>query len=129
MKTVLFVDDDLDLLNSIRRVLRALNKDWLILYAESGAQALRIMEQTCVDVVVADMGMPEMNGLELLDVVRERYPRTIRIMMTGQSDFTICQQGMTISQYFLWKPVEPGAVLTLLQLISKQEVTLKARLM
>ncbi|WP_158548738.1 hybrid sensor histidine kinase/response regulator [Parvularcula marina] len=81
---VLLVDDEPRLLSALRRRLAS---DFDILTAESGPLALDILAtDEEVGIVVADMQMPEMNGIELLTRLREEYPQIRRIMLTGNSD-------------------------------------------
>jgi response regulator RpfG family c-di-GMP phosphodiesterase len=82
--TVLLVDDEESILNSLRRLLRGQPYDLLL--ATSGAQALEILAQQPVNLVVSDARMPGMDGASLLAHVRERYPATARIMLTGYAD-------------------------------------------
>ncbi|MHA3736497.1 HD domain-containing phosphohydrolase [Pseudomonas sp. Eth.TT006] len=81
---VLLVDDEESILNSLRRLLRA--QPYEVLLATSGAQALEILEQRPVDLVMSDARMPGMDGATLLARVRELYPHTKRIMLTGYAD-------------------------------------------
>jgi DNA-binding NtrC family response regulator len=80
-KTILFVDDEVKVLNSLRRGL--IDEPYETLFADSGKKALEILEQKEVHILVTDMRMPEMSGLELLKIVREKYPRIIRIVLSG----------------------------------------------
>ncbi|MEZ5566712.1 MAG: response regulator [Gammaproteobacteria bacterium] len=81
---VLFVDDEPKVLDSIRRQLR---KTYEVHTALSGHEALLVLEETPdIAIVVSDMRMPEMNGAELLAVVRRRYPHCIRMILSGQAD-------------------------------------------
>jgi response regulator RpfG family c-di-GMP phosphodiesterase len=82
--TVLLVDDEESILNSLRRLLRGQPYDLLL--ATSGVQALEILAQQPVNLVVSDARMPGMDGASLLAHVRERYPATARIMLTGYAD-------------------------------------------
>ncbi len=82
--TVLLVDDEESILNSLRRLLRGQPYDLLL--ATSGAQALEILAQQPVNLVVSDARMPGMDGASLLAHVRERYPAAARIMLTGYAD-------------------------------------------
>ncbi|MCL9801853.1 response regulator [Pseudomonas sp. rhizo66] len=82
--TVLLVDDEESILNSLRRLLRGQPYD--VLLATSGAQALEILAQQPVNLVMSDARMPGMDGASLLAHVRERYPATARIMLTGYAD-------------------------------------------
>ncbi len=82
--TVLCVDDEPSILSALKRVLRA--EDCKVLQAGSGAEALAMLDQEAVDVVVSDMRMPGMDGAQLLAQVRVRWPSTARILLTGYAD-------------------------------------------
>jgi response regulator RpfG family c-di-GMP phosphodiesterase len=82
--TVLLVDDEESILNSLRRLLRGQPYD--VLLATSGAQALEIMAQQPIDLVMSDARMPNMDGATLLANVHLHYPHTTRIMLTGYAD-------------------------------------------
>ena len=62
MPHILFVDDEVQILNSIKRSLTRFSKEWDLSFAKSGEQALGLMMQDTVDVVVTDMKMPGMSG-------------------------------------------------------------------
>ncbi|HWH87060.1 MAG TPA: HD domain-containing phosphohydrolase [Pseudomonas sp.] len=81
---VLLVDDEESILNSLRRLLRGQPYD--VLLATSGAQALEILAQQPVDLVMSDARMPNMDGASLLAQVRQQYPAAQRIMLTGYAD-------------------------------------------
>ncbi|MBP5947446.1 MULTISPECIES: HD domain-containing phosphohydrolase [Pseudomonas] len=81
---VLLVDDEESILNSLRRLLRSQPYD--VLLATSGAQALEMLTQQPVDLVMSDARMPNMDGATLLARVHELYPATTRIMLTGYAD-------------------------------------------
>jgi response regulator RpfG family c-di-GMP phosphodiesterase len=81
---VLFVDDEPNVLDSIRRQLR---KSCEILTATSGAEALALLKDTGpVALVISDMRMPGMSGAELLAKIRDLYPDTVRMILSGQAD-------------------------------------------
>ena len=84
--TVLFVDDEPHILNAIRRAITDEAFDGL--FAESGAAALKIFEEQEVGVIVTDMRMPVMDGLALLKIVREKYPHTVRIVLSGYTQLS-----------------------------------------
>lgn len=81
---VLFVDDDEHVLSSLKRLMRRL--DINCEFANSGEQALEILQGQSFDVVISDMRMPHMNGAELLAIVADKYPETIRMVLSGHSD-------------------------------------------
>lgn len=79
--TVLFVDDEEIVLRSIERGL--LEEPYNKLFAISGEEALEIMRQKDIHVIVTDMRMPEMDGLELIRTVSKEYPHIVRIVLSG----------------------------------------------
>lgn len=82
--TLLCVDDEPNILSSLRRLFRA--KGYRVLVAESGHAGLQVLASETVDLVISDMRMPEMDGAHFLELVRARWPDTIRILLTGYAD-------------------------------------------
>ncbi len=85
-RAVLFVDDDVIVLRSIARGL--LDEPYHTLFARSGEEALEILRQHEVHVLVTDMRMPEMDGGELLKIVTKRYPRIVKMILSGYTNTT-----------------------------------------
>lgn len=83
-KTVLLVDDEVHVLSSIRRVLH--KEDYRLLTASGGMEALDIMREHHINVVLTDLGMIGMNGIDLLVEIKRLYPETIRLVISGSSD-------------------------------------------
>jgi len=83
---LLFVDDEANILSALKRLFRP--QGYRIHIAESGAAALALLEQEPVDLIVSDMRMPEMNGAQLLEQVRKRWPETVRILLTGYAEIS-----------------------------------------
>ncbi|HYD81969.1 MAG TPA: HD domain-containing phosphohydrolase [Paucimonas sp.] len=81
---ILFVDDEQNILSSLRRLFRT--HGYQVLTADGGASGLEILEKEAVDLVISDMRMPQMDGAQFLEKVRERWPDTIRLLLTGYSD-------------------------------------------
>ena len=79
--TVLFVDDEEFVLSSLERFL--IQEPFAKRFASTGARALQILEAEPVQVVVTDMQMPHMDGMELLKTVKDRWPETIRIVLSA----------------------------------------------
>ena len=65
------------------------------------------MAEERFDVVVSDMRMPGMDGAELLKIIQEKYPHTIRIMLTGQADEESILRTVGVVHQFLAKPCDP----------------------
>jgi len=81
---ILCVDDELNILSALRRMFKLSGFD--IEEASSGAEALQKLAQSEFHLVISDMQMPEMNGAEFLAQVRQRYPKIMRLMLTGTAD-------------------------------------------
>lgn len=104
--TVLFVDDDPNVIQGLRRMLRGMREQWETLFAGSGEEALAVMKAQPVDVIVADMRMPGMDGATLLTKVRELYPQVVRIMLSGHSDQELVLRAAKSAHQFLAKPCD-----------------------
>ncbi len=113
-KRILFVDDQPNILNGLRRMLRRLRHEFEMKFVESGAEALRVMEQKEFDAIVADMRMPEMNGAQLLKEVSKKHPGTLRFILSGHSDRELILQTVGVAHQYLAKPCEPESLKRLL---------------
>lgn len=107
MKRVLFVDDESAALEALRLRLRRLRDKWDMEFVESAPCALDVMAQHKVDVLVTDMRMPGMDGAHLLQIVRERWPGTVRIVLSGYSELEQTVRLVPIAHQYLSKPAEP----------------------
>jgi len=85
-RTTLFVDDEEKVLRSLERGL--LDEPYNKLFSKSGREALEILQREEVHVIVVDMRMPEMNGLELLRIVKKEYPHIIRLVLSAYTQIT-----------------------------------------
>ncbi len=103
---ILLVDDEPLILSSYRRALRAL--DATVLLAEDPLHALELCEGNEVDVIVADYRMPLMNGDELLERVRARWPQTVRLLVTAHTDVNMIEEVVRRGEVyrFLTKPCD-----------------------
>ncbi len=78
---VLLVDDERMVLRAMRRVVLSRHPDWDVLCALNADEALRLLvEYDKVDVMVTDLSMPGLDGVVLLNIVKERYPQVVRIV-------------------------------------------------
>jgi HD-like signal output (HDOD) protein len=97
---IIFVDDEPNVLNGLRRMLRSMRNQWDMAFADGGQKALDALSETPFDVIVSDMRMPGIDGSQLLNKVKEQYPRMIRIALSGQtSKETILRSVGPIHQY------------------------------
>ncbi|MCE5286784.1 MAG: response regulator [Pelosinus sp.] len=96
---VLFVDDEPHILNALRRGLAF--EEYECFFAASAEEALKIMEQQQIAVIVTDMRMPGMDGLALLKIVKEKYPDVVKIVLSGYAQLQ--QILATINQIDVFK--------------------------
>ena len=109
-KQVLFVDDEPNVLQGLQRMLHPLRNEWQMTFVQSGAEALVRLEQETFDVVVSDMRMPGMDGARLLNEVMQRFPRVVRIMLSGQVGKEAVLKATGPTHAYLSKPCEPEAL-------------------
>ena len=105
--SVLLVDDEPNILKALVRSLRKEPYDFKT--AESGHMALGMMEQSPADVILSDEIMPGMAGTELLAHIRDAYPETIRMMLTGTDKVERAERAMREGAVFRFfhKPFDP----------------------
>jgi HD-like signal output (HDOD) protein len=115
VKYVLLVDDERPVLDGLRLRLRNMQGQWHIGYAESGQEAIEQMERQVYDVIVTDMRMPQMSGAQLLEVVRARWPQTIRIVLSGYCDSKDTSLVLSLAHQFLSQPCEPRVLESVIQ--------------
>lgn len=101
---ILFVDDERNVLKSLRRLFMD-DDHYELFFAESGAEGLQTLEQVDdISVVVSDYRMPEMNGVEFLRKVHERWPKTIRIVLSGYADTASVVEAINIGHIYKFIP-------------------------
>lgn len=107
MPSILFVDDEPNVLSGLRRMLRGRRGDWNMTFCESGTSALEHLASMPIDVVVSDMRMPGMDGAELLTQIRNLYPDTVRMILSGHSDQEMTLRAVGPAHRYLAKPCDP----------------------
>ncbi|HEX9010868.1 MAG TPA: HDOD domain-containing protein [Holophagaceae bacterium] len=107
-KRILFVDDDALVLKGLERSLRSLRGDWDMAFVQEGAEALSRLDEGAFDVVVSDLQMPGMSGVELLSRVKARYPSVVRMALSGQADRETAFRCLEVAHQYLSKPCDPG---------------------
>ena len=117
---ILFVDDESNILESITRQLR---KRFTLQTAGSGQEALRVLkDEGPFAVIVSDMRMPGMDGVQLLSTVKDLYPDTVRMMLTGNADQGTAIEAVNKGQIFrfLNKPCSTALLVPSLSLAQRQ---------
>ena len=110
MRRVLFVDDELRILEGLRRMLRPQRHEWEMAFAPSGEAALAMMEASPFDVIVSDMRMPGMDGAKLLATVRELYPQVVRVVLSNHTELSTALRVVPVAHQFLAKPCDAGTL-------------------
>lgn len=115
--SVLFVDDEPQVLRGLERMMDAADFDWEweCDFASSGNEALEILNDGEFEVIVTDMRMPGMDGVELLERVAEKYPNMIRIVLSGEADQTSVLKAVGPMHQYLSKPCDPTLLKSTLQ--------------
>ncbi len=105
-RSVLFVDDDPNVLQGLRRMLRPMRREWEMAFADGGPQALEILASGAFDVIVSDMRMPGMDGAELLARVKRDHPEVVRIVLSGHSERESIMRSIDTAHQYLAKPCD-----------------------
>lgn len=113
--TILFVDDEENVLRGIRRMMRSKRNEWDTLFANGGEEALSVLKVRHVDVVVSDMRMPGMDGAELLTRVQKEYSETIRIVLSGYAEKEAILRTVGPSHQYLAKPCDQETLINTIQ--------------
>lgn len=106
MKRILFVDDEVAILDGLKRMLRTQRHEWEMAFALGAEAALSMMEAATFDVLVTDMRMPGMDGAALLEIVREKYPSMLRIILSGYTELHASMRAVPVAHQFLLKPCD-----------------------
>jgi HD-like signal output (HDOD) protein len=127
MKKILIVDDEVQILRSLTRAF--FDTDYEIYNAESGPEALKLLENTEVDLVISDMRMPLMDGYELLFAIKEKYPGIIRIMLSGYAEEASIFKAIlhNIAKFYILKPWQNHTLLEYIRQIFETEDLLKSK--
>jgi CheY-like chemotaxis protein len=124
VKTILFVDDDERMLNAYGRMLR--KSPWKVVKSSSGEKALGVIETTRIDLIVTDIKMPEMHGMELISKIRSRNKDVPIVVSSGypgmKEDLDLRYHGI---EAFLSKPIEESRLYAELErILNGQSVAL-----
>lgn len=103
---VLFVDDEQNVLEGLRRMMRVVRKEWDMSFVAGGGEALGQMEAAPVDVLITDMRMPGMDGAAVIAKAAKRHPATIRMVLSGQAEQEATFRLVGPSHQFHCKPCD-----------------------
>ncbi|TRW89569.1 response regulator [Candidatus Methylobacter oryzae] len=124
-KNILFVDDNENVISGIQRQLRPYREQWQLFFAGNGAQALQLMAQQPIDLIVSDMMMPGMRGDKLLNIVSEHYPATVRMILSGDADEESLKNGLEVAHQYLSKPCSAETLREVISQVFKIQTCLR----
>jgi len=124
-KSVLIVDDERQILRSFSRLF--MDAPYVVHTAESGREALVILSETPIDMVISDMRMPDMDGYALLREVKRLHPETIRLILSGYADERVIFNALqnNLAKLYLFKPWNNGELLSTITRVFQAEDELK----
>lgn len=119
---ILIVDDDLEIREGLSaEVSKALKDKAVILNCKNGAVAAELLKCNTIDIVVTDIKMPVMNGIELLKFIRDRHIACKSIVLSSYDDFNLVRDAMKLGACdYLLKPVDISALCRLLYKLTAQ---------
>ncbi|MHB1392079.1 MAG: sigma-54-dependent transcriptional regulator [Clostridia bacterium] len=105
MKKILMIDDDVSFLNIYSDILKS--NGYSVDKASSVSEGMKLLENTAYSVVILDIVMPEMNGVDALRLIKKTYRNVLVIMLTGEGSIAGAVETMEIGAYtYLIKPIE-----------------------
>ena len=111
-RKILFVDDEPKILQGLQRMLHPVRNEWEMKFVGGGPEALSLLQREPFDVVVTDMRMPGMDGVQLLSEVKRQAPEVIRIILSGDSDRQMTLKSIPLAHQFLSKPCHPQTLMS-----------------
>ncbi|GJL67264.1 MAG: signal transduction protein [Nitrospirales bacterium] len=111
-RRILFVDDDPNVLQGLQRMLRSMRNEWDMEFSENAKHALERLAQTPYDIIISDVKMPGMDGVQLLTEVRTQYPHMTRLLLTGQAEEETILKAVGPAHQFLSKPCDAEVLKT-----------------
>jgi putative nucleotidyltransferase with HDIG domain len=105
-KRILFVDDEPMILKGIQRTLRKMRNVWDMTFTSSAAEALAVLDNNPMDVIISDMKMPEMDGSQLLAEVKQHHPHVVRLILSGHVEQETTIKSVQFAHQCLSKPCD-----------------------
>ena len=123
----LIVDDEVDFLETLIKRMKKRRLD--VTGATGASQAMALLEAEAFDVVVLDVRMPEMDGITLLQQIKQRYALIEVIMLTGHASLEVAVKGMELGAFdYLMKPVDIDELIYKLQDAYQKRVLQKQKI-
>lgn len=116
-RSILFVDDEKQILKAIRR--EFMETDYNTFFANDAEEALDIIDNNKIDLIVTDMRMPVMDGYELLKQVRAKYPQIKRIALSGYADENLMKDSLEngLAELYIFKPWDRKEIVSSIEML------------
>jgi len=131
MIRILFVDDEPNVIQAMRRTMHCMRSEWDMEFVTSGPEALQCLAKNPADVIVSDMRMPGMDGWQLLAEVKKLYPQTVRLVLSGYAEPGAIMRLVGTAHQYIAKPGESEVLKTAIaqthlmrRLLSSDEIAL-----
>jgi putative nucleotidyltransferase with HDIG domain len=116
MKTgILFVNDDQNFIDRLQLALQPQLDKWDVFYANSGEEALAVLDAQTVDLVITDRKMSGMDGVELLEAVMLRHPEIVRLLLSDRAEPSLVMQTSGVVHQFISQHCTPAAIITIIE--------------
>ncbi|MDF2942474.1 MAG: signal transduction protein [Herbinix sp.] len=126
MKKILIVDDEIQILNALSRMF--IDTDYEIFSAENGMDALKLIETTEIDMVISDMRMPILDGFKLLSIVKEKYPKIIRIILSAYAEEKPMFRALlhNVAKLYVFKPWNNNELLQSINKLFEDDIVINS---
>ena len=108
--SILFVDDEVNILQALKRMLHSYRQQWVMTFCSSGAEALKLLREQSFDVLVTDIRMPQVDGSRLLFESFIYQPETMRCVLSGFAELNQAIKVAGTAHQFLSKPCTKDAI-------------------
>ncbi|MCK8061391.1 MULTISPECIES: HDOD domain-containing protein [unclassified Fusibacter] len=126
-KNILFVDDENQILRALKRLFH--NSEYETFFMESGLDALKLLDQQSIDLLITDLRMPQMSGVELLKEVKKKHPGVLRVALSGYTDskkiFSAIEENL--AKMYLFKPWDNDEIFNIVRNLFALEEKLSDR--
>jgi len=109
-QTILFVDEEKFVHKALKRSFRKMREEWDMRFAGSPSEAIEILNNNAIEVIVTETVFQGQSGLDFLKVVREGHPNSVRIILSGYSDQDVIMESVDLAHQYLAKPCEDEAL-------------------
>jgi putative nucleotidyltransferase with HDIG domain len=110
MIRIVFVDDEVNVLQGMRRAMHGMRNEWSMEFLPSGVAALESLAIVPAEVIVSDMRMPGMDGWQLLAEVKKLHPQTVRLVLSGHADPGAIMRSVGTAHQYIAKPCDSATL-------------------